>query len=265
MKKLNTSVERLPFLTLDAIKRLFTKDTLAIVVTPFANDTECVQWVSSINQLASFNRYMNAPNIGVSKIGMTLFETDDIQDKVQLYFDTAKEFPAYLNEIFKPYDDPLSRILTAFNNVWKPGIEVGVLNDQKMCPGIIRRIEHQGDIGLPPHQDRLEKDTNITNSGLLSQLAVNLYLQTPEKGGELLIYPAELSQDEVDNLYTGQHDFMDTTKLPEPIVLKPQEGMMIIFRSDCVHAVNPCKNIDRIAASCSIGYYGMDKKLKHWS
>ena len=265
MKKLNTKVERLPLLPLDAINRLLNKETIAIVIAPFANDSECVQWVSSINQLATFDRYMNAPNVGVSKIGMTFFETDDIEEKVELYFDTAQDFPTYLNEIFKPYDDPISRILTAFDKVWAPGIEVGVLNDKKMCPGIIRRIEHQGDIGLPPHQDRLEKDTNIDDIDLLSQLAVNLYLQTPTSGGELLIYPAELSQDEVDKLYTGQHDFMDTSKLPEPIVLKPQEGMMIIFRSDCVHSVNPCQNVDRIAASCSIGYYGDEQPLQHWS
>jgi hypothetical protein len=265
MKNLKTTVERLPFLPLDSLKRLLNKEVLALVVTPFANDNECIQWVSSINRLASFDRYMNAPNVGVSKIGMTLFETDDVEDKVELYFDTAKEFPSYLNEIFKPYDDPLSRILTAFNSAWKPGIEVGVLNDKKMCPGIIRRIEHEGDIGLPPHQDRIEKDTNVDNVGLLTQLAVNLYLQTPESGGELLIYPAELSQEEVDSLYTGEHDFMDTSKLPKPVVLKPQEGTMIIFRSCCVHSVNACQNVDRIAASCSIGYYGDNKPLKHWS
>lgn len=265
MKNLNRQVERLAALSTTSLQALFEGNVLALVVKPFAEEEECVNWTNVLNKRATFERYTNAPNVSVSKIGMTFFETELEAEKVALYFDIAATFSKALDAVFEPQKNPLSKITKAIGAVWESGIQVGELNGKKMCPGIIRCVEHTEDGGLPPHQDRLEKDTKVKDSQLKGQLAVNLYLQTATEGGELLIWPAKLSQEEVDNLYTGEYDFMDVSQLPKPIVIKPETGDMILFRSDCIHAVNPCEGVNRIAASCSIGYYGNDRPLMHWS
>lgn len=253
-------------LCLSDLLNLLEGKLLAIRLPNFASPDCCESWVRSIigNE---FHRYSNAQDFQVSKVGMTYFETENKPNLLDIYFEAAESITSQLHKLFAPLPDPLSLIHKAFGEVWPNHIEVRTLGDRKMCPGILRRIESDNAEGLPPHQDMINKELDNSHQDQLlkCQLANNLYIEVPEEGGELELWNYSPSLEEAAKLYTGRYDFMDRAKLPESIIIKPRRGELIIFRSNLVHAVAGCKNANRTAASCFVGYYGQEHPLYYWS
>lgn len=265
MKLLSSQIKREKKIQLSSLQELIDKKILALVIDSFSDSTECQNWILKTDNVTNFTRYCNAPNFGVSKIGMTLFETMNHTDKLSEYFETSQKLKYELKQIYGKGNSPLCKITKALNEIWPKGLELAKLNGKNMCGGIIRRIEKENNKGLPPHQDIFETDIKSQEKQLESQLALNLYMKTPKTGGELEVWPVSLTQEEVDELYTKEFDFIDVTKLPKPVRIKPEQGTLIIFRSDCIHSVAPGEGDERLAASFFLGYNGINQPLCYWS
>ena len=241
--------------------------TLALRVPLFADESTRRDWKRSLDDPARFSRYENAPEVKISTLGKTLFETQNDRKRLEAYFREAEQFEERMADLFSPRPSPFAMIQRRLADLWPAGACVGTLHERAMCPGIIRKFEKANSEGLPPHQDMLHKDTPEAAgaSALKVQIAANLYIQVPERGGELELWDVCLSDAEQKARATGEHDFIDRSSLPEPEQLRPRNGELILFRSDHVHAVTGMRREDRMAASCFLGYYGDDEPIRYWA
>ncbi|WP_051011299.1 2OG-Fe(II) oxygenase [Bartonella rattaustraliani] len=122
-------------------------------------------------------------------------------------------------------------------------------------------------IDLEPHIDDLEwtlpKDIDFK---LKHQLSANIYLQVPEKGGELELWNILPSAQEYEKLKGNRHYGINRHDMPPPAVtLKPELGDLIFLNPPFIHAVRPVADADRITASAFIGIEADDKSLVYWS
>lgn len=266
MPKVQAIIKTAESLDLADFTSLLNNDILAIRIPGFAESKLCDIWTQKLLDANKFQRYLNAPDVGITKVGMALFETQSNHALLETYFNEAKHTGTELNTIFDPFPNPLHWIQSQVREIWPNGVNVGVLNGKKMCPGIVRWIEEDNPIGLPPHQDLLYNDLpeDVNPIPLKAQLAANLYIQAPTIGGELELWDPDLSFFSKD-IYTGHHDFIDRDALPNPAEIKPQKGELILFRSDAIHAVKSIQAGYRITASCFLGFTNKDEPICYWS
>ncbi len=240
---------------------------LALRIYPFINISTCQKWQNDLNKFGNLSRYSNALDVPVNRIGMTLFETENKPEKIAEYLDSSILSQRTIQKIFGQ-QNPMDEIIYSLKNCWNAGCETQKLSNKEMNPGIIRSFEASANGGLPPHIDSLLKDLPDTNEfkDLKSQLAANLYFNVCKSGGELELWNYAPNENELEELFTGSYDFIDTKKLPvTPKSISPKQGELIIFRSSCVHSVKSSQGGTRSAASCFIGYYDDNQPLKVWA
>jgi len=246
---------------------LFNGQILALRIKNFVGKTRCSNWQNSMRSAAQLGRYSNAPDVPVNRIGMTLFETENKSDQLELYFKAGEQTMNQIQSIFGK-TNPLKKLFDELNNCWGFGCEVQKSKQRIMNPGIIRSFEASESGGLPPHVDSLLKDLpdHYEFDDLKCQLAANLYFEVSKKGGELELWDYRPNVSELEQLYNGEYDFIDRTKIPvQPILIRPEEGELILFPSNCIHSVKSCDGGMRSAASCFIGYYDTNRSLTVWA
>lgn len=240
---------------------------LALRIHPFINEETCKRWQAPLESSTNLSRYSNALDVSVNRIGMTLFETENNPKKLNDYFKSAKNTFNIIDKLLYG-DNPIRDIQRGINTIWEKGSMPEQLDGVNMNPGIIRSFEPDMEGGLPPHMDTLIKDipTHTSFRKMSCQLAANLYINTPEQGGELEIWDYSPSLEVLKTLQTGKHDFIDSNKIPnKSILIQPRIGELILFRSSCIHAVRPIVGGMRTTASCFIGFYDENRPLTVWA
>ncbi len=219
-------------------------------------------------KMSEFTHYRMAEDVAVKKIGFTVFETENKPEFLQHYFKYATLYSEKIRRLCHPYQNPMDTLHILLDENWPSGAKLESCSLGKMTPCIFRMLEADYNEGLPAHQDVLSRDlpNEPKFSTLLAQAAANIYLSVPEEGGELLLWEKNPSFEEYMALKEDRYDFIDTSKLNvTPLVMQPKAGELILFRSDHIHAVNSSKNVNRIAQSCFVGYYGDQYPLTYWA
>ncbi len=250
------------------LQKLVDKEVLAIRIHPFIDTADQEAYLQNLADSNLFQRYSCAQDVGVHRIGMTLFETQNDPQMLEAYFRSGEQTYQILDRLFAPYTNPLKKLQQAFSESWANGGQLAYLNGKAMNPGILRKFDRGNFDGLPPHQDTIFKDQGSFEESkcIRAQLAANLYLQIPERGGELEIWNLSFSKEEEKQYYVGKYDFLDRSKIPPPSLrLKPKAGELILFRSDNVHSVRGSIDCERIAISCFFGYYGQNQPMRYWA
>jgi hypothetical protein len=182
------------------LKDLISGKFLLLRIPQFIEKESCLVWQTPLEGATELQRYSNATDVSVNRIGMTLFETENKPDKLDLYFKSAQDTFSTIEKILYG-GNPIWEIHRNLRKVWQEGCNIERLEGKEMNPGIIRTFEADPKGGLPPHTDRLLKDVpNVASfGGMKCQLASNLYINTTEEGGELEIWDyapnaAELKQ-----------------------------------------------------------------------
>ena len=160
---------------------LITGKILALRIYPFVSFETCLEWQTKIEKSKLLDRYSNALDVPVNRIGMTLFEADNDSEKLKLYLEEAKKTLPLMERIFGK-DNPIQALFSGLALAWESGLAISKLEGRAMNPGIIRSFESKG--GLPAHVDSLLKDLpdNPEFCSLKGQLAANLYFSVPLKG-----------------------------------------------------------------------------------
>ncbi|MEO1416722.1 MAG: 2OG-Fe(II) oxygenase [Bacteroidota bacterium] len=254
-------------LTCNSLHDLIQGKHLALRIPQFVPVETCVQWQQYIRAAEDLKRYGHAQDVPVSRIGMTLFETENQPEKLAAYLEDAVHTFSRIEALLLG-GNPIWQLHMELGMTWPTSFARPKINDQEMNPGIIRAFEADPQGGLPPHVDFLLKDVPGATcfEDIACQLAANLYIDTGKGGGELEIWDFMPSAEELPTLFQGHHDFIDRSQLPTaPLRIVPQVGELILFRSQCVHAVRPVERGMRMAASCFIGYFGDEKPLHVWA
>lgn len=270
MKKLKSAdvLER-SHLSFEDLNALIQGDILALRIFPFISQE--VAQANAEQILVHEHRiqhYSMAEDVGVKRMGMTIFEAENKPEKLRQYHKLAKNSGEWLRSISGNFVNPLDLLRVRLMESWRWGLRIEHALGEPMNPGIVRCFVKGDSDGLPPHQDLLSRDlpgSNIAQQ-MEAQLAANIFIKVPEEGGEVQIWDCEPDLVQFESMRSDVYDFIEPENLPERMVrLKPRPGELMLFRTSCVHAVLPSKSSMRIAYSCSIGYFGMGESLSIWS
>jgi hypothetical protein len=221
----------------------------------------------------SLQRYHRAPDVGVKRTGVTFFETNGSFEMLERYYEEAPFLIAQLRQVCFPYLSPIDKLKLELTDIWLAGAYIENVHNRRMLAGIARAFEHGFE--LPPHQDILSRDildSPLTARNLFqnltTQLSSNIYLRTPEIGGELELWDLKPSWSQQQSIRDQEYKYegiIDRNNLPPAkIVIKPAVGELMLFDSGCIHAVCASSG-SRVSMSMFIGYRGQDKPLTYWS
>ncbi|PWQ94476.1 2OG-Fe(II) oxygenase [Leucothrix arctica] len=253
-------------LTHQSLSDLCNGDILVIRVPNYYSSIACEKILSNLDSEQKITeKYDNAPELDIYRLGMAYFETRFNKSLLDTYFSSSDKFHEAVEDICYPHTTPLEEFVKDLDDLWPAGATIQTLEDKDMMPGLVRVILQ--DQLFPPHQDMLTRDVPDLpkKDHPISQLAVNIYLRNFEEGGELEIWDYAPDDTEVKQLYTGAHDFIDRNKIPvSSLTIKPQAGELILIQSSKLHSVRPGTGGNRVAFSCFSAYRGEDKPLTYW-
>lgn len=221
----------------------------------------------------SLERYHRAPDVGVKRTGITFFETNGSLEMLERYYKEAPVLIQKLRQTCFPYLSPIDKLRLNLGDIWLAGACIENVHNRRMLAGIARAFEKGFE--LPPHQDILCRDISdsalsarVDFEDLTTQLSFNIYLRTPEVGGELEIWnlkPSWIDQQTIRDAAYKYEGIIDRNSLPEATVtIKPEVGELILFNSGCIHAVCASSG-SRVSVSMFIGYRDKEKPLTYWS
>lgn len=205
----------------------------------------------------------------LERVGQSHYETHDVngdvdEDALEEYLQKAPELMAELRAICHPYESPMVRFWRLLSNNFK--ISPLKINERDTFAGVIRIFSEGKE--LLPHDDSLRRDApQISDSVQFdSQFSANIYLATPESGGELQLWRKRLSDHEVEQFRKIDSKYgLDRKYLPPPdLVLKCLPGDLILFNASRVHAVTKIVSGKRISMSCFLGFQ-QGQPLVLWS
>ncbi len=255
-------ISSVDILSQEMVEALIARDAPIIRVANFVQPSTCRSIARGL-QKEGYDDYLNAPAVG--RIGMSFFETGENEELIERYFHTALPNIATLRKACAPYPCPIDVFRCVVDELWPKGANLQTLSGRKMFAGLSRNMRP----GAPllAHHDmfaRLAPHAQEAND-LLMQMAVNVYIDVPAQGGELLMWRHEIPDAEFLRR-RGDKYGMDIEPLGSPdIVVKPEVGDLIIFNARKLHAVAAGEGSDRLTLSCFLGYRGLDRPLTFWS
>lgn len=243
-------------------------EAIAIVVRGYCGADRCEQAAERLFTDSRYNEYEKLP--GVHMWGFNSSESLSSPERKKKYFVDAMPTVRALRSIWAPYLSPIDRLRLELQESWPAGANLEYLDGQGLFVGQARVF---GDRGALPHQDFMPwelanlRGTPGEASGIRAQLTANIYLQTPDRGGELELWSAGFDHAEYVGLRAEPGiPGLDRARIPEPTVqIAPEPGMLVVFHATRLHAVLPSEGRARMALSCFVGVRGADVSLTYWS
>ncbi|WP_202638326.1 2OG-Fe(II) oxygenase [Bailinhaonella thermotolerans] len=168
---------------------------------------------------------------------------------------------------FQPYANPADVFRAEIDELSPWGARLLHLDGRPVVFGMLR----SWDPGMRalPHFDIIQRSGAAPLGGLAfkEQFGVNVYLETPERGGELLVWNVTLPA-LLDAGHRAQEDAygFDPHRLPRPdLVIQPAPGDLIMVRSTRLHAVAATAEGRRITISGFLGIGGESDGVMLWS
>ncbi len=249
-------------LTAEDVGALIRNEIQVLRIPDFISRDACKQITKGLKS-TGYNDYLNAPKVG--RIGMSYFETGMKQEIIDHYFETAMDNINLLRAACAPYPCPMDTFRCAMDETWAQGCTLQTLFGKKMFVGLSRCMKPG--IPLKAHHDMFGRHAPNTPEAesLISQFAINIYIDVPEKGGEIGMWNDEISDAEFLERRGGDYAIPLEQLGPCDYSAKPENGDLILFNARKLHAVLPGEGVDRLTISGFLGYRGEKEPLTVWS
>jgi len=238
-------------LTRDTVAALFDNELCAVRIPGFAPPATCNLALRGI-AAHGMEYYRNIqPPIG--RIGITQYEHMNGPDEKRSYFSKTAAANATRKAIFSQSGDLLAGVIGVFQGAWRERVDIAVENTgEQYFAGLVRHIP----IALL-HRDWAPKDARGWSVGNVSaQLTWNIYLQTSESGGGLVIYKRRYEEsDECAKLAPDNCAFSAAmVKDCDLAEIRPEPGELLLFNARNYHEVRRTEGTTpRITTSSFIG------------
>lgn len=179
----------------------------------------------------------------------------------QQYFEDALPNLHALRAAVAPYLSPIDKLRLQLDEHWPYGAGIATFHPGKnMFVGVCRVMYAEESVlgETQPHIDSLPSHIQHLNK----QYSANLYVHVPEVGGELEIWDVPPLKAEEVLMVDMEGDWR--SHLPEPLVIKPKRGELILFNTRRPHTVRSFPSGTRSSIQCFIGMY-KDYTLECWS
>lgn len=253
-------------LSLSSLRALLEGRCLAVCVPDFTSRKVCE--VVSEKLLKIPYEYYRYADKEVGRYGLSFSEVGNSENLFSRYYSESISSIESLRKVFAPYLSPIDKLRLELEEKWPKGAVLESFDSgHKMFVGLCRVIDARKEV-LPHqdvvHWDAVERPLTAT-AQIVNQLAANVYLQMPSKGGELELWDFGIpNQVEYQQLAEKSYGIA-RSKLPDPVlVIKPRVGDLILFCPRRLHCIRTGSD-PRVAMSSFIGFRGEDYPLSYWS
>jgi hypothetical protein len=249
-------------LSADHLRQLAKNEIRIIQVQSFVSTKTC-EIISNGAIELGYKPYINVEK--VRRIGMAYYETEHEETLINQYFATARKCQEQLRAACDPVGSPMDTVRCLLDEVWPAGANLQTLFGKKMFVGLSRMVEP--DTTFLAHHDIFADDAPGMQESefVISQFGANVYIQMPNRGGELLMWHKNMTIAEFDEKRKGEYGINIKDLPPPDVVLKPNTGDLLIFDAHKLHAVASPQDKDRLALSFFVAYRGDDMPLTYWS
>lgn len=181
------------------------------------------------------------------------------------YFEAAPDHRTRLRELAAPYAYPADTVRILLDEAWPAGTVLLASQSRKFFAGVVRY--QQAGVDLEPHTDNVQRSLPEEDLlGIRRQLSVNVYLDMPDRGGELEIWDSYPSEEEYRALSGERVWGVDRAAVGAPaLTVRPEVGEAIFIDPRRVHAVAPSHDRPRVTIGLFLGVRGRDEPLGVWS
>lgn len=248
--------------TLDAesIRRLVRKEIVAIQVPNFYSAELSEKFAAAIAGDSDLEGY--EIQSALKRLGMGYVDVGKDMEKSDKYHRDAMTSVRAIRDLVYPIITPLDHFRLSLEEVWPAGATIQQIDGKKCFVGTCRVVESGAE--MLPHADRLDRMLIGEKTELTGQMAMNIYLQMAEKGGDVELWLIEPTVEQGKQLEI--HDGLARETLSEPaLTIRPCVGDLLLFNSELIHCVSPGVGGRRVTASCFVGYKGTEQALTYWS
>ncbi len=255
-----TAVVKGEKLTSEMLEALFTNRAAAIHIPKFCAASVCDKIASMVLEQYEFRDLQSEATNGETKTDMyfgvglqcgVLWETEELRHR---YFNEAlPSMWSFRKALEGAGIGPTDKLRLELDELWKHGAVIlsHPFYRRKMLAGIGRLMRPSGMLEGLSDEGMVHMDTMPPLSPRKGQFSANVYMTVPKSGGELVIYnlacsPLDYIRD-YDFYQLFRHTFdvdkmADVQKkvrarLPAPIIIKPEQGDLVLFNSGRPHAV----------------------------
>lgn len=270
MKQLTLSVQKLNFLDAcgsehrRALGALLTGELTCLVIENFVTAATARTVIEGLNKQQEFVDHVDVSGLRV--LGWSHFQA--VRDPLifDRYSQLGAKLEALLVSICDPVPSPFQSLKTYLGLHSNFSLKQLVLKGEPSpSPFTIRSCGE--DIGIEPHQDILsaESPSEEFAASLSKQLAVNIFLASAARGGELEIFDLGPEDTGYENLNEGPKT-VSINQLPSTSIrVSPKTGDLILFDCTKVHIVRPNKDSrPRITLACFLATTSYDNALHYW-
>ncbi|TVR07032.1 MAG: 2OG-Fe(II) oxygenase [Salinarimonadaceae bacterium] len=215
----------------------------------------------------------------LKRLGMGFVDVDGDPQALGRYQAQALAATRAVRALAQSRLTPIDHLRLILDEVWPAGAMIERIRGAPAFVGAYRVIEPGA--AMLPHNDRLARmlaalpagapdvapegpETPPDSCGMTGQLAVNIYLDMPEQGGEIELWLRHPTPEE--DARIGADDGLSRETLEPPkLVFRPAIGDLLIFNARLIHNVAPGVGGRRVSASCFIGCRGTARPLTVWS
>jgi len=214
----------------DDIMSLIDAKVYAILIPGYCRKQVCGVVSKKLIDTNCVKKYHHAAGIGC--VGMC-YEMENSMKLFSKYYRDANKNIKKVRNMFSPYQSPMDKLRLNLQEIWPAGANLENLYGKNMFVGLLQVLEKGTDI--LPHQNVLKRDAPnaLLAHTLEAQLAVNIYLQMPTRGGEIELWSQTCGDAEYQSLLIKQGEYAtDRNKIGKPaMTFKPRAGDLVIFNA----------------------------------